>query len=432
MKFNLIVQKIFDRRNTLIILSIFSFSLFSYAQKDLNECIKERNKIGNQVVELRKQNTELLGDNGKLLMKVQKLEAENARLKKGLGATTDNSDCSALNAEIAKLKSDLEDQKARNKADSDLLKDCLNGKTGNSQTSNKVDYKLQLEKCSDKLATAKKELAQCQNKTSTGNSTKPTTANKDIKYLAEVETLQKELKKKLKSKEAHFPLQVYKKDFYGANYTAYVVNSKDAKDNLKLYFKDEDGKKYSNLGNLKTKVDKKSESKLTFAMNGGMYHPNQEPVGLLIIDGKELNSINLNKKEGGNFGLLPNGVFYIKDDNSAGVIESNAFMGKRENVKHATQSGPMLLIDGEYHPALRRWSTNKQIRNGVGVLEDGRIVFAISKTPTNFYDFATLFKMMGCKNALYLDGAVSRMYCPEAKFNDKAGNFGPIIGITEF
>jgi uncharacterized protein YigE (DUF2233 family) len=104
---------------------------------------------------------------------------------------------------------------------------------------------------------------------------------------------------------------------------------------------------------------------------------------------------------------------------------------KKEMIKYATQSGPMLIIDGQIHPAFKAGSTNVNIRNGVGILPDGRVIFAMSKTAVNFYDFANYFKSLDCKNALYLDGVVSRTYLPERNWIQTDGDFGVIIGITE-
>jgi uncharacterized protein YigE (DUF2233 family) len=102
-----------------------------------------------------------------------------------------------------------------------------------------------------------------------------------------------------------------------------------------------------------------------------------------------------------------------------------------EKIKYATQSGPMLVIDGEIHTAFKKNSTNLNIRNGVGILPNNQIIFAISKKEINFYDFAEYFKKLGCKNALYLDGFVSRTYLPEKNWKQFDGNFGVIIGVTE-
>jgi uncharacterized protein YigE (DUF2233 family) len=58
-------------------------------------------------------------------------------------------------------------------------------------------------------------------------------------------------------------------------------------------------------------------------------------------------------------------------------------------------------------------------------------MFAISRKEVSFYDFALYFKNSGCRNALYLDGFVSRMYLPEKNIEHLDGEFGVIIGVTE-
>ena len=88
----------------------------------------------------------------------------------------------------------------------------------------------------------------------------------------------------------------------------------------------------------------------------------------------------------------------------------------------------MLLTEGKMHPAFKPGSGNANIRNGVGILPNGNIVFAMSKGKINFYDFAAYFKQLGCHNALYLDGFVSRTYLPEKHWLQTDGNFGVIIG----
>jgi uncharacterized protein YigE (DUF2233 family) len=55
----------------------------------------------------------------------------------------------------------------------------------------------------------------------------------------------------------------------------------------------------------------------------------------------------------------------------------------------------------------------------------------MSKKEVNLYEFAKYFKDAGCKNALYLDGFVSRTYLPEKDWIQIDGNFGVIIGVTE-
>jgi len=140
---------------------------------------------------------------------------------------------------------------------------------------------------------------------------------------------------------------------------------------------------------------------------------------------QSLDSLNGN----GNFYLKPNGVFYIASNNKAHIIPTSNLLN-RNNIKYATQSGPMLLIDGKMHHAFKKGSSNVQIRNGVGILPDGNLIFAMSKEPVNFYDFAQYFESLGCKNALYLDGFVSRTYLPSKNWIQDDGDFGVIIGVT--
>jgi uncharacterized protein YigE (DUF2233 family) len=59
------------------------------------------------------------------------------------------------------------------------------------------------------------------------------------------------------------------------------------------------------------------------------------------------------------------------------------------------------------------------------------VIFVMSKTKINFYDFANYFKKLGCKNALFLDGFVSRTYLPEKNWKQIDGNFGVIIAVTK-
>lgn len=198
---------------------------------------------------------------------------------------------------------------------------------------------------------------------------------------------------------------------------------------LKLYWKDSAGKIFGNLGSVKKSEHQKGKT-LKFAMNGGMYLADQSPQGLFIQDRKQLKSVNRVKKAYGNFYMQPNGIFLIDTNNQAKVLQTDAVIDF-SGIKFATQSGPMLVIDGDLHPRFRLGSTNLHVRNGVGLLPDGKLLFAQSKTKINFYDFAQFFKKQGCKNALYLDGFVSRTYLPSKNWEQLDGKFGVIIGEVD-
>lgn len=169
---------------------------------------------------------------------------------------------------------------------------------------------------------------------------------------------------------------------------------------------------------------------MSFAMNGGMYHSDYGPVGLLVEHGRETGTLN-REDAFGNFFMKPNGVFWV-GDGRAGVMETEAYAKAGLAPREATQSGPMLVIEGEIHPKFLADGTSLQIRNGVGILPDGRVAFAISNDPVRFHDFATLFRdRLQCRNALFLDGSVSSLYSPEIRRHDRGAVMGTIIAVVK-
>jgi uncharacterized protein YigE (DUF2233 family) len=92
----------------------------------------------------------------------------------------------------------------------------------------------------------------------------------------------------------------------------------------------------------------------------------------------------------------------------------------------------MLVIDGQLHPELNPDGTSLRRRNGVGVSADGEeVFFVISDAPVNFHSFARLFRdELHTPNALYLDGAVSKVYVPALERNEAGLDMGPIVGVV--
>lgn len=210
----------------------------------------------------------------------------------------------------------------------------------------------------------------------------------------------------------------------GASYTVCDVATTD---DLRLFHSGPDGV----LGSFAAVNDTLAPTgqQLGFAMNAGMYHPDRAPVGLFVQDGLAQSTIVTNDGPG-NFGLLPNGVFCVGD--TFAVIESRSYAASLPNCRYASQSGPMLVIDGKLHPKFLRGSPSKLIRNGVGVSADGSMaVFAIANDPVNFHAFARLFRDgLGLPNALYFDGKISRLYAPDLGRNDLGFPLGPIVGTV--
>lgn len=215
--------------------------------------------------------------------------------------------------------------------------------------------------------------------------------------------------------------------FNDAGYTLCEVDA--AREQMDLFLRDADGDILGQFSSVDRALSQKGET-LAFAMNAGMYHDDRSPVGHYVEDGQEIMRVIPNAGPG-NFGLLPNGIFCI-GNGRADVIETGKYLKTQPTCDDATQSGPMLVIDGALHPRFLEDGTSKFIRNGVGTSADGaRTVFAISEEPVNFYSFALLFRdYVKVPNALYFDGKISRLYAPQINRSDFGFALGPIVGVT--
>ncbi|MEL6781528.1 MAG: phosphodiester glycosidase family protein [Pseudomonadota bacterium] len=213
----------------------------------------------------------------------------------------------------------------------------------------------------------------------------------------------------------------------------YVVCTVDmTRHDIRLFYADADDEPYLDFRRLADALAETEET-LLFAMNGGMYHEDRSPVGL-YIDGDGQRA-RLNTNDGpGNFHMLPNGVFGM-DGDSAFVMETAVFAETFEDADpdYATQSGPMLVINGDIHPSINPDGTSKKRRNGVGVDLDGRTVhFVISDVPVTFHQFASVFRdELDAPNALFLDGVVSRVYAVELDRDEQGLDMGPMVGVVQ-
>lgn len=215
-------------------------------------------------------------------------------------------------------------------------------------------------------------------------------------------------------------------DFEG---TPFTVCAAKAGQDVRLFLRDGQGAILGSFGAVDDQLAAEGK-KLAFAMNAGMYHPDRRPVGLYIEKGETL--APLQKREGpGNFGMVPNGVFCVTDSDFR-VVETLAFAKAPPACRYATQSGPMLLIDGAVHPKFASDSDAVNLRNGVGVSPDGKTaLFAISGDLVNFDTFARFYRdALGVRDALFLDGTISRLYAPGLGRDDFGFQMGPIVGLV--
>ena len=221
--------------------------------------------------------------------------------------------------------------------------------------------------------------------------------------------------------------------------TRYTVCSFDAgTPGLRLHWQNDDGAPYRSFSALASAIADEGRV-LRFAMNAGMYDTDFRPMGLYVENGTELRPANTVPPETlgrpvPNFYKQPNGVFYFGRE-GAGILPTAAFIATRPLADFATQSGPMLIIEGDLNPIFIEGSRDRTRRSGVGVCEGDHVRFAISEGSVNFHDFARLFRdELGCQNALFLDGGRGvGLYDPELGRNDFSwhGGFGPMIGLTD-
>jgi uncharacterized protein YigE (DUF2233 family) len=207
----------------------------------------------------------------------------------------------------------------------------------------------------------------------------------------------------------------------------YVICEFKAGGGIELFLRDAQGTTLGQFDRVREALQTRGRQ-LVFAMNAGMYHEDRSPVGLYIENGQQLKK--LSTADGpGNFSMKPNGVFYV-DGNKAGVMETKAFLKRKMEPKFATQSGPMLVIDGKLHPRFLKDATSRNRRNGVGV-KGSKVFFVLADTHVTIHAFARVFRdVLKTPNALYLDGSISRLYAPDINRNDIGFTMGPIVAVS--
>ncbi len=213
----------------------------------------------------------------------------------------------------------------------------------------------------------------------------------------------------------------------GTQYTVCQIDlSRSA---VRLFWQRPNGEPYSYLTSVPATLP--GIGKLRFSMNAGMFHPDYKPVGLYVEGGRELIKASTTRGPG-NFHLKPNGVFYIAGD-TAGVMETSAYLKAKPKVDFATQSGPMLVIGGNLHPRFTEDGESKKMRNGVGVINAQTVVFAISEEAISFGAFGRLFRdTLKTPNALFLDGgSVPALYIAPDRNGANVLPLGPMIGAYD-
>lgn len=211
-----------------------------------------------------------------------------------------------------------------------------------------------------------------------------------------------------------------------AGVTFRVVSVDPTRVDLDLYGHTPDGSDVHRFAELDAWLDSQGR-RLIAVTNAGIFMEDLRPLGLCVERGRLVRDVN--RADGyGNFYLKPNGIFWL-DAAGAHVAETAAY-APTGDVRLATQSGPLVLSDGQLHPSLRADSPNVLVRSGVCVDARGRVHLAISDA-TRFYELATLFRdALGCDDGLYLDGAISQLETRDHPVPDELEvAFGGLLAI---
>jgi uncharacterized protein YigE (DUF2233 family) len=161
------------------------------------------------------------------------------------------------------------------------------------------------------------------------------------------------------------------------------------------------------------------------AINGGFFLPGYKPLGLLIVDGREVNP--LRKADWG--------IFLIQD-NSPRIIHTAEYLTDR-NISQALQVGPRLVVGG------RELQMKKQVarRSALGITAKNQVILLNTEdTDINAQDLARIFHLpesqggLECRDALTLDGGPSaQMYADYKSLKiDIPGGWGVPNGIGVF
>lgn len=196
----------------------------------------------------------------------------------------------------------------------------------------------------------------------------------------------------------------------GERYT--LVELDLAQDRLELRWTGDEGKPLGGVEGARAWAQAHGRT-LEFVTNAGIYDRELRPLGLHIEDGQQRRRLNTVRLPGtvGNFSMQPNGVFYIDQTGHAGVLSTEAWQRQPPLARIASQSGPMLLVEGQVNASFDAASRSTKIRSGVCAPDPRHVVFAISHAPVSFHRFASMLRDTAhCRDALFLDGSLSQIW----------------------
>lgn len=203
-----------------------------------------------------------------------------------------------------------------------------------------------------------------------------------------------------------------------------------AKHRVALHLRDAEGRILGDFTALERHLADRGE-RLLFAMNAGIFMVDRRPLGLYIENGTVQRPLIEATSGYGNFYMQPNGVFAVTAAGPA-VVPTAAWhaFARTATIQFATQSGPMVLIDGEINPLFNKDSRSRLVRNAVCTGPEKRLWLTISLGPVNFHELAEHLRTLGCTQGLYMDGAISGAYSAQTRLDRGTTMFGPLLAVT--
>ena len=402
----------------------YASDLDNYYELNSNLQGKTKKDVDSELDELKEQSFKII-ENLKIINQniYEKIEITDNEKKTNFNLSIKNLNC--------KIEDDLVKFKDNKLQGLEILKN-INKNISNLQNTledyKKIDTSFTFYKeFKDKFGQLEKDCGQLNSKFNRIN--KNTKIIKEINNLDSVKQHYDDTKKKFEDLVKKLPEGEYTFTYNNNKYFAFIADPLIHK----VFITDSSGQKQNGISiNKLINREKNNINNIEMITNGGMFENTMLPVGLLVINNKIKKEINQGEERPkSNFFMLPNGVFYIQKD-SVFVIKTGDYIHKKPHPDYATQSGPMLVDNGQRHKEFKYKSQNVYNRSGVGILPNNRAVFIISENQnTNFFDFSSIFMdIFSCKNALYLDGAISEMYLKNKDNSiNRGGSFGSLICV---
>ncbi len=152
---------------------------------------------------------------------------------------------------------------------------------------------------------------------------------------------------------------------------------------------------------------------LSFTVNWPLFWADNQPVWWYIDNGNKVKEFVDPAIGWGNF-AVDNWIFGLWTDWKLRLIPYKDIHSTSIAFTWAFQNWPMLILNGKN--MREHWtSTSKYNRSGIWFTSEGKAIIIYSDEPVTFKEFANLFVVHGCTDAIYLDG------WPAAGYEDETG-----------